>query len=91
MHRKSFWVYTFVLTGGLLIGSLIGQLLARFLPAGVARDFFTRVTSLYKNLNYSPTGSPGACRYRAEIEALAGRHSREFLPQGVEDGPPRSA
>ncbi len=41
MHRRNFAVYTVVLTGGLLAGSLIGELLARFLPAGVARDFFT--------------------------------------------------
>jgi len=41
MHRKNFRVYTVVLTGGLLIGSLLGEVVARFLPAGVARDFFT--------------------------------------------------
>jgi hypothetical protein len=41
MHRKNLTVYTLVLTGGLLVGSFIGELLARFLPAGVARDFFT--------------------------------------------------
>ncbi len=40
MHRKNFKVYTVVLTGGLLVGSFVGELLARFLPAGVARDFF---------------------------------------------------
>jgi hypothetical protein len=41
MHRKNLKIYTLVLTGGMLVGSFVGQLLARFLPAGVARDFFT--------------------------------------------------
>lgn len=41
MHRRNLKVYTIVLTGGLLVGSLTGELLARFLPVGVARDFFT--------------------------------------------------
>ncbi|HUP19848.1 MAG TPA: DUF4321 domain-containing protein [Gemmatimonadota bacterium] len=41
MHRKNIKLYTIVLTLGLLVGSFIGELLARFLPAGVARDFFT--------------------------------------------------
>jgi hypothetical protein len=41
MHRRNLKVYTLVLTGGLLVGSFIGELLVRFLPAGVARDFFT--------------------------------------------------
>ena len=41
MHRKNLQVYSIVLTLGLLVGSFIGELLARFLPAGVARDFFT--------------------------------------------------
>jgi hypothetical protein len=41
MHRKNLKVYTIVLTGGFLVGSFVGELLARFLPAGVARDFFT--------------------------------------------------
>lgn len=41
MHRKNLKVYTIVLTLGLLVGSFLGELLARFLPAGVARDFFT--------------------------------------------------
>lgn len=40
MHRKSFRVYTVVLTVGLLLGSFVGELLGRYLPAGVARDFF---------------------------------------------------
>jgi len=41
VHRKNLQVYSIVLTLGLLVGSFIGELLARFLPAGVARDFFT--------------------------------------------------
>lgn len=41
MHRKNIKVYTLVLTGGLLVGSLLGEIVASFLPAGVARDFFT--------------------------------------------------
>ena len=41
MHRKNFRVYSIELTMGLLVGSLVGELLARWLPAGVARDFFT--------------------------------------------------
>ena len=41
MNRKSFRTYTIVLTGGLLVGSFLGELLARYLPEGVARDFFT--------------------------------------------------
>lgn len=40
MHRKNLTLYTAVLTLGLLLGSFVGELLARFLPAGVARDFF---------------------------------------------------
>lgn len=40
MHRKNLKLYTVVLTLGLLLGSFVGELLARFLPAGVARDFF---------------------------------------------------
>lgn len=40
MHRKNLRLYTAVLTLGLLIGSFLGESLARFLPAGVARDFF---------------------------------------------------
>lgn len=41
MHRKNLKVYTIVVIVGLLLGSFLGEMLARFLPAGVARDFFT--------------------------------------------------
>ena len=40
-----------------------------------AREFFTRITGLYKNFNYSPSDSPNYERYRREIEALADKHS----------------
>ena len=40
-----------------------------------ARDFFTRITGSYKNLNYSPEGSPEYQRYRQEILELADKHS----------------
>ena len=35
-----------------------------------ARDYFTRLTGLYKNLNYSPSGSAEYQRYRQQIEEL---------------------
>ena len=40
----------------------------------VARDFFTQLTSLYKNWNYSPVDSSDYTRFRDEISALAERH-----------------
>lgn len=39
-----------------------------------ARDFFIRLTGLYKNFNYTPAQSPDYQRYRREIEALAQKH-----------------
>ena len=39
-----------------------------------ARDFFTRVTSLYKNWNYAAPESPDYERYRGEIAELASQH-----------------
>ena len=39
-----------------------------------ARDFFTQVTSLYKNWNYSAPDTPAYQRYRQEIGALADKH-----------------
>jgi V/A-type H+-transporting ATPase subunit A len=35
------------------------------------RDFFTRITGMYKNFNYSPHESPEYERYKGEIEGLA--------------------
>ena len=40
-----------------------------------ARDFFTRVTGLYKNWNYSAPDTPAYERYRKEIEELAEKNS----------------
>ena len=40
-----------------------------------AHDIFTQITSLYKNLNYSPAESPEYQRYRKEIEGLATKYS----------------
>ncbi len=39
-----------------------------------AREFFTRLTSLYKNWNYSAPDTAGYERYREEISALAAKH-----------------
>ena len=41
MRRKNFRNYVAVLTVGLLAGSLLGEILARYLPEGVAKSFFT--------------------------------------------------
>ncbi|MGD9043768.1 MAG: V-type ATP synthase subunit A [Desulfobacterales bacterium] len=40
-----------------------------------AHNIFTQITSLYKNLNYSPTESQEYQHYRKEIEDLAAKHS----------------
>jgi V/A-type H+-transporting ATPase subunit A len=42
----------------------------RFADKDQARNFFTSLTGLYKNLNYSPAGSDDYRKYLAEIEAL---------------------
>jgi V/A-type H+-transporting ATPase subunit A len=47
----------------------------RFSDKDEARDFFTRITGAYKNLNYSPEGSQDYERYRQEIVELADKHS----------------
>lgn len=39
------------------------------------RDFFTRLTGLYKNWNYSAPESPDYARYRGEMEQLAADHA----------------
>jgi len=40
-----------------------------------ARNMFTQVTGLYKNLNYSPSDSQDYQRYRKEIEDLAAKYT----------------
>jgi V/A-type H+-transporting ATPase subunit A len=40
-----------------------------------ARQMFTKITGLYRNLNYSPTGSPEYERYFREIEGLAQKYA----------------
>ena len=39
-----------------------------------AREFFTQLTSLYKNWNYSAPDTAAYERYRNEIAALADKH-----------------
>ncbi|MGL6134354.1 MAG: V-type ATP synthase subunit A [Prochlorococcaceae cyanobacterium] len=43
----------------------------QFSDKAAARDFFTRLTGLFKNLNYAPEESPSFLSYRQQIEALA--------------------
>jgi len=47
----------------------------RFKDKDEARDFFTRITGAYKNLNYSPENSQDYERYQQEIEGLAVEYS----------------
>ena len=47
----------------------------RFKDKDEARDFFTRITGAYKNLNYSPEKSQDYDRYRQEIEELAANYA----------------
>jgi V/A-type H+-transporting ATPase subunit A len=47
----------------------------RFRDKDEVRDFFTRITGLYKNFNYSPQDSPEYGRYQQEIENLAAQYS----------------
>jgi V/A-type H+-transporting ATPase subunit A len=37
-----------------------------------ARAYFTRLTGLFKNLNYAPEDSPDHAEYLRQIEALPG-------------------
>jgi V/A-type H+-transporting ATPase subunit A len=46
----------------------------RFKDKDEARDFFTRITGAYKNLNYSPENSQDYERYRQEIEGQAAEY-----------------
>lgn len=57
-----------------LLRSLIDQDY-RFKDRDQARDFFTRLTGLYKNWNYSRPESSDFIRYRQEIEELAAQYS----------------
>ena len=41
-----------------------------------ARGFFTKLTGLYKNWNYSRSDTPEYGRYRQEIEDLAAKYSK---------------
>ena len=47
----------------------------RFADKDAARDFFTKITGAYKNLNYSPEESQEYQRYHKEIEDLAAEYS----------------
>jgi V/A-type H+-transporting ATPase subunit A len=47
----------------------------RFKDRDEARDYFTRITGAFKNLNYSPQESADYERYRQEIEQLAAKHA----------------
>jgi len=40
-----------------------------------ARDFFIRLTGIYKNYNYSAPDSPEYARYRQEIEELVATYA----------------
>ena len=51
-----------------------------------ARDFFTRLTGLYKNWNYSAPETPEFGRYKQEIEQLAAAHAVSAAPSGREEG-----
>lgn len=48
----------------------------KFQDKNEARDFFTKITGLYKNWNYSRADSPDYERYGKDIEQLA----YQFLP-----------
>jgi V/A-type H+-transporting ATPase subunit A len=53
---------------------LVDELIQRpyqFSDKTAARDFFTRLTGLFKNLNYAPEDSPTYLSYRQQIEELA--------------------
>lgn len=47
----------------------------RFKDKDTARDFFTRITGAYKNLNYSPENSADYKKYQQEIEKLAAENA----------------
>jgi V/A-type H+-transporting ATPase subunit A len=47
----------------------------RFADKDECREFFTRITGLYKNFNYSPQESPEYSRYKQEMEDLAKKYT----------------
>jgi V/A-type H+-transporting ATPase subunit A len=49
----------------------------RFDDKESARSFFTELTSLYRNLNYSARGSSDSRSYREQIDALAQRYGAD--------------
>ena len=51
----------------------------------VARDYFTRLTGLYRNFNYTPKESPEYARYKKEIEDLADSHSFKETEEAAAD------
>jgi V/A-type H+-transporting ATPase subunit A len=55
----------------------------RFEDKDAARDFFTKITSLYRNYNYSPDESPQFRDYEKQIRAMAaGASGRKANPAG---------
>jgi V/A-type H+-transporting ATPase subunit A len=65
-----------------LVKELITEAYA-FDTRDAVRDFFTRLTSLYKNLNYSPDDSAEHARWLREIHALA--DSKKVIPAEAEE------
>jgi V/A-type H+-transporting ATPase subunit A len=51
-----------------------------FADRDAAREFFTRITGLYKNWNYAAPDSPDHERYLGEIRALAKQHRAGAKP-----------
>ena len=47
----------------------------RFAGKDAAREYFTRITSAYKNLNYSPEESPEFEHFHGEIEKLISEYA----------------
>ncbi len=53
-----------------------------------ARDYFTRLTGLFKNYNYAATGSPEHDRYLRQIDDLAGSIPENIIDDDVESTEP---
>ncbi len=53
-----------------------------------ARDYFTRLTGLFKNYNYAATGSPEHDRYLKQIDDLAGSIAENIIDDDVESTEP---